>query len=220
MDETLSFAQAWDDLDPRFRECIRQAWQALTCRGLPVGSVISCGDAIVAVGRNRVYDERGGSEPLQRTPLAHAEMNAIATIPDDAHLAECEIWSTQAPCSMCRAAIDFTQIGEAHFLATDPSTQDRGAAFVSSGRSADLWVVVANTFFLHNVAAVGGMDNPMLAMAATAEPEVVSLALGLVRDATLIRAGEAHASIEAALTTIWDAVRVVTTQRSSRATAS
>jgi tRNA(Arg) A34 adenosine deaminase TadA len=220
MDETLSFDRAWDDLDPRFRECLRQAWAALTCRGLPVGSVISRGDAILAVGRNRVYDKRGGSEPLQRTPLAHAEMNAIATIPDDANLAECEIWSTQAPCSMCRAAVEFTQIGKVHFLATDPGTLARGVAFVSSGRSADLWLVVANTLFLHNVAAVGGLDNPMLAMAATAEPEVLSLALGLVQDNTLIGAAEAHASIEEALTATWDAFRAVTTQRSSRASES
>jgi len=220
VNETLTFARAWDELDPCFRECLSQAWRALTSRGLPVGSVISRGDAILTAGRNRVYDERGGSEPLQRTALAHAEMNAIATLPVDVDLAECEIWSTQEPCSMCRAAIEFTGIGAVHFLATDPSAQDEGAAFVSSGRSADLWVVVANTLFLHNVAAVGGLDNPMLAVTATAEPEIAALALRLVRDQTLTRAAEAHMSIEQVLTATWDDFTSAAAQRSSRATGS
>ena len=48
-------------------------------RGWPVGAVVvDDKDRIVAEGRNRAYDAPGGQDRLQRTPIAHAEMNALA----------------------------------------------------------------------------------------------------------------------------------------------
>jgi putative NADH-flavin reductase len=49
--------------------------------GLPVGAVVmGSGGEVVAEGRNRAYDPPGGDDRLQGSPIAHAEMNALARI--------------------------------------------------------------------------------------------------------------------------------------------
>jgi len=167
---------------------------------------VSNESGIVSSGRNRVYDPSGGIDPLQRTPLAHAEMNAIAAVRDAVELASCEIWSTQSPCSMCHAAITFAEIPAVHYLASDPSDPGRPGPYISSGLSDDIWTVVANAFFLHNVAWVVGSDNPMLAENRRAEPEVVSLALDLLDRQTLIEPARMGLGVEVALAGAWDQV--------------
>ena len=58
---------------------VELAHLTLLAGGLAVGSVITDGDGrIVAEGRNRAYDPVTGTDPLEGTPLAHAEMNALA----------------------------------------------------------------------------------------------------------------------------------------------
>lgn len=209
-----NFESAWGRLDLRFQECLSQAWDSIRRRGLPVGAVVSRGSEIVSAGRNRVYDPPGGDDPLQRTPLAHAEMNAIASVPGDVEFDQCEVWTTQEPCSMCRAAIDFTDIAGIHYLATDPSSPDLSERFTSSGRSAAVWVVAASALFLHNVAWVGGPDNQVLEHARRVEPEIVTLSLQLEADETLIAAAESGADIHDALARVWDRIEAVNRRRS------
>lgn len=210
----FSFAQAWNDLDVRFRVALSQAWSSFRSRGLPVGAVVAINDEVVSVGRNRVYDPAGGDDPLQRTPLAHAEMNAIASAPEDVDLSDCDVWTTHSPCSMCSAAIEFTEIATVHYLATDPSSTSSDLRFASSGRSSDLWVVVANALFLHNVAWVAGEDHPIVSRCQRLEPEITSLALGLVADETLIAPAAARADVADALSLVWSSVEAV--QRARR----
>jgi len=76
--------------------------------------------------------------------------------------------------------------------------------------------VVANTFFLHNVALVAGTDHPMLAINRRQEPDVVSLALALLDRGVLIDAGESGATVEEALTANWEAVLDASRRRLSR----
>ena len=132
------FDRAWLELDPAFRRCLELAYQSLAADGLAVGSVITDATAeMIAWGRNRAYDPPGGDDHLQGTPLAHAEMNALAAIRTDLDLGNCVLWSTQQPCFMCAAAISFTGVGAVRYMAADPAfagTVDGGRPRGSDGR--------------------------------------------------------------------------------------
>lgn len=93
----MDLGTSWEQLDHRFRISLEQAWLSLGRRGLPVGAVIALDRDVVATGRNRVYDPPGGPDPLQRTPLAHAEMNALASVPDATDIARCSDHAPSVP---------------------------------------------------------------------------------------------------------------------------
>ena len=114
-----------------------------------------------------------------------------------------------------RAAIDITKIADVAFLASDPSAAS-GDRFVSSGGSDDTWIVVANALFLHNIAWVGGQDNPMLERNRLREPEVVSLALSLVEQGSLIDRAEGGTSIEEALGELLEQIKELSIRRLAR----
>ncbi len=116
---------------------------------------------------------------------------------------------------MCSAAIDIAEIAGVAYLASDPSAAS-GSRFVSSGGSDDIWIVVANALFLHNIAWVGGKDNPMLERNRLHEPEVVSLALNLVEHGSLIVPAGRGASIEETLGELWEQVEETSLRRRSR----
>jgi phosphoribosylformimino-5-aminoimidazole carboxamide ribotide isomerase len=210
---TDSVEQAWSNLDPRFRGALAQAWEGFKARGLPVGAVISRDGEIIGEGRNRVYDQAGGADLLQRTPLAHAEMNAIASVAEDTDLSCCEVWTTQQPCSMCQAAIDFTGIGGVHYVASDPSAEPPRAPYRGSGEATEIWTVVANVLFLHGIARAAGSDHRILQENAAVEGLIVDLARDLVEDRALIDAAEADGSLLDALGAIWERLTEVTSER-------
>ena len=68
----------------------------------------------------------GGADRLQRTPIAHAEMNALAGIGTGTGLGGATLWSSHRPCMMCAAACEFTGVGVVIFIAPDPSDDDGG----------------------------------------------------------------------------------------------
>ena len=193
---------SWSALGWEWQECVRQAVASFAARGLPVGAVITSPSGMIAAGRNRVYDQRGGTEVLQRTPLAHAEMNALAAVSPDEELGRCALWSTHSPCSMCRAAAEFLEIGAVRHLAADPSEP-------GSPHAADVdpvWAVAVNVLFLHNVAWVGSPDSPMVQRNREQDPETTALALHLVDRRTLIdqvRSRRPTTDPVALLTPVW-----------------
>lgn len=75
----------------------------------------------VGEGRNRAYDPAGGTDRLQRTPIAHAEMNALAAIGTGTELGDLTLRSSHQPCLTCAAACEFTGVGRVAFVAPDPS---------------------------------------------------------------------------------------------------
>ena len=82
---------------------------------MPVGAVVTLGDAIVAEARNAM---RGSSDPT-----AHAEMEAIraaAAALGTSRLDECTLWVTLEPCAMCAAAIGLARFKALRFAAEDP----------------------------------------------------------------------------------------------------
>jgi tRNA(Arg) A34 adenosine deaminase TadA len=132
----------WRAADAALLRCLELAHQSFLAGGLPVGSVIVApGGEKISEGRNRAYDPAGGAERLQRTPIAHAEMNALAGVDTQAELDGMTLWSSHRPCLMCAAACEFTGVGTVIFIAPDPSDDDGGED--PAGIDAE-WVVVAN----------------------------------------------------------------------------
>jgi tRNA(Arg) A34 adenosine deaminase TadA len=163
----------WRDADSALVRCLELAHQSFLAGGLPVGSVIVTRDRErISEGRNRAYDPAGGADRLQRTPIAHAEMNALAGVDTGTELDGMTLWSSHRPCLMCAAACEFTGVGAVVFIAPDPSADDSGED--PDGIDAE-WVVVANLLFLSGVAAYSGSASPMIARAEQREPEVIQL---------------------------------------------
>ena len=132
----------WNEADPALLRCLELAHQSFLAGGLPVGSVlVTRGGEQISAGRNRAYDPPGGGDRLQRTPIAHAEMNALAGVETGTDLGGMTLWSSHRPCLMCAAACQFTGVGAVTFIAPDPSGDDNAADPAGIGIE---WVVVAN----------------------------------------------------------------------------
>ena len=100
--------------------------RAAAARGeVPVGAVVTRGEEVVAVTRNRM---RGAVDPT-----AHAEMEALreaGRVLGTSRLDECDLWVSLEPCAMCAAAIGFARIRRLYFAAADP----KGGAVVHGPR--------------------------------------------------------------------------------------
>ena len=102
-------------LPPPMRRALALAAEAAAAGEVPVGAVVTRGDAIVAEARNAM---RGSLDPT-----AHAEMVAIrsaAAALGTPRLDECSLWVTLEPCAMCAAAITIARIAALRFGAEDP----------------------------------------------------------------------------------------------------
>jgi tRNA(Arg) A34 adenosine deaminase TadA len=197
----------WQQAHVGVRRSLELAHEALRAGGLPVGAVIldASGD-IVAQGRNHAYDPPGGDDPLQDTPIAHAEMNALAGIATKTDLTVCTLWSTHRPCVMCAAATAFTGVGEVRFLAPDPSDEDGSDPVGVDSR----WMVLANVMFLEGVSRYSGASAPMICRARVREPETAEL-LGSVGPALFASPG-----LELALVQLWPLLEGAAQARTDR----
>lgn len=82
---------------------------------VPVGAVVTRGDAVIAEAANAM---RGSTDPT-----AHAEIVAIRRAADEldtSRLDECTLWVTLEPCAMCAAAAGLARIARIVFAAEDP----------------------------------------------------------------------------------------------------
>ncbi|WP_158226866.1 nucleoside deaminase [Amycolatopsis vastitatis] len=164
---------AWHDAGSGITRSLELAHRSLLAGGLPVGAVVlGPGGDVVAEGRNRAYDPPGGDDRLQGSPIAHAEMNALARIAVGADLSTTTLWSSHRPCGMCAAACEFTGVGRVRFVAPDPSDDQPGPE--PTGVDGQ-WLIVANLLFLAGIRAYSGADAPILRQARDREPETTGL---------------------------------------------
>lgn len=198
----------WREADGALLRCLELAHESFRAGGLPVGSVIVASDGEqIGEGRNRAYDPAGGTDRLQRTPIAHAEMNALAAVDTATELGGLRLWSSHRPCSMCAAACAFTGVGSVRFIAPDPSEDDKDDD--PPGIEPE-WVVIANLLFLSGIAAYSGSSAPMIIRARQREPEVVEL-MQVMGDAALRPAG-----LRDALAPFWPQVQDAARKRGTR----
>jgi tRNA(Arg) A34 adenosine deaminase TadA len=97
------------------RRALDLAAEAGAAGEVPVGAVITRGDAMIAEAGNAM---RGATDPT-----AHAEMvviRAAAAELGSARLDDCTLWVTLEPCAMCAAAIGLARLAELRFAAEDP----------------------------------------------------------------------------------------------------
>jgi tRNA(adenine34) deaminase len=96
---------------------------------VPVGCVIVRDGAVIARAGNRTLG--------QTDPTAHAELLALrqaAAALGSERLADCDLYVTLEPCTMCAAALSFARIRRLYFGAADPKggAVEHGVRFFSS----------------------------------------------------------------------------------------
>jgi tRNA(Arg) A34 adenosine deaminase TadA len=205
--------QSWAELPSGARAAIEQQWAGLAAGGLPCGSsVVDAGGQLIAVGRNHAYDPAGEIEtrlqyPLQHNRLAHAELNALALLPTEADHATLTLWTTQHPCIMCAAALQFVGIGKVSFIADDPSDDSPSEAIVASRSrvpyerlGSSLWWTICNLLFLYNSAVQRGENAGNLKMNRERYPELVRITLDLAKSDSLGQAARSGTTLVQALT--------------------
>lgn len=110
---------------PRDLECLERAVAlALAAErdgNLPIATVITLGDAVVAEGANAVW------RPAFR-PGHHAEMLALEAVPHALwpRAADLTLYSTLEPCVMCFGAIVTHRVGRVVFGSADPLSGGTG----------------------------------------------------------------------------------------------
>ncbi len=108
---------------------LAEARNAAESGEVPVGCVLVRGTEVLARAGNRTL--------MDRDPTAHAEMLAIrqaAQILQTERLADCDLYVTLEPCTMCAAAISFARIRRVYYGAADPKggAVDHGVRFFNS----------------------------------------------------------------------------------------
>ena len=100
--------------DP-MRLALDEARAAAEAGEVPVGAVVTRGEKVLAIGRNRMRDTND--------PTAHAEivaLRAAAAALGSPRLDGCDLWVTLEPCAMCAGAIALARIERLYFGASDP----------------------------------------------------------------------------------------------------
>ena len=95
----------------------KQAKKAAIQGEVPVGCVITLGNEIISVGRNRCISSN--------SPIRHAEIEAIELACEELNnyrLPKTSIYITLEPCHMCCMAITHARIENLYFGATEPKT--------------------------------------------------------------------------------------------------
>ncbi|MBM3974198.1 MAG: nucleoside deaminase [Planctomycetes bacterium] len=107
-DQTIRDDERW------MQRCLELAQQAAAADEVPVGALVVLDGVVVGEGRNRVE--------AQRSPLAHAEMEALqqALARVGARLPGAVLYSTLEPCFLCAGAILHTRVARVVFGARDP----------------------------------------------------------------------------------------------------
>ena len=96
-------------------EALKEAANAAAEDEVPIGAVVACNGRIVGRGHNM-------TERL-KDPSAHAEMIAITAATEalgGKYLDSCSLYVTVEPCPMCAGAMNWAQLGELVYGASDP----------------------------------------------------------------------------------------------------
>ena len=101
-------------LPPAMRAALDAARAAGIAGEVPVGAVVVHAGRIIATAAN--------APRAMRDPTAHAEMLAIrraAQFLQRDRLADCDLWVTLEPCTMCAGAISHARIARLYYAADD-----------------------------------------------------------------------------------------------------
>jgi len=100
---------------------LQLGWEAFQTGNIGVGAVVTGPDGqVVSTGRNRLADREAPAGQLFGTSVAHAEINALATVPFRVHARELILTTTLQPCLQCSAVIRMAPIALVRVLGADP----------------------------------------------------------------------------------------------------
>lgn len=114
----LTARRAWLALEPAWQHAMTMAWKSYRDGGVAVGAVVT-DDAgtVLGSGRNQRF-----ATVAPRGLLAHAEMEALAAVPDGKESARrTRLYTTLHPCPMCLGAAVVARVGHLAFGAYDPT---------------------------------------------------------------------------------------------------
>ena len=96
-----------------FDVCIEEAKKSLDTGDVPIGAILVKDKKIIAFGHN--------TREKEHNILGHAEINVIkdaSKILSRWNLADCELYVTLEPCSMCKEVIKQARIKKVYYLLT------------------------------------------------------------------------------------------------------
>ena len=109
-----------DALEPPWPDVFSLMWDAYIVGTIPAGAVVvDASGAIVARGRNRIFDD-GGEGQFGRSYLAHAEINALFAIPPTRSSTPLTLYSALEPCHLCLSAAYSTRMAAVRYAGADP----------------------------------------------------------------------------------------------------
>ena len=107
-------------LDVPWRQAFNEAWQSFKDGNFGIGAVLvdPLDGTVAAVGRNRVAQHTTEPRMLSGNLMAHAEMNAFASL-DRPNAEGLHLYTTLEPCLMCIATAMQLKVAHVHFAAAD-----------------------------------------------------------------------------------------------------
>jgi len=114
-------ARAWDALELPWRVCFALAWRAYGAGTIPVGAALADpAGAIVAEGRNRIYEREAPPGQLANSLLAHAEVNALVALDPERRYEDHVLYTALEPCLLCVGATVMATVGRIRYAGADP----------------------------------------------------------------------------------------------------
>lgn len=111
---------AWAALDDAMRTALGLGWEAFQSGNIGVGAVVTdVAGRIVSTGRNRVADRTAPPGEVFGSSVAHAEVNALATLAFG-QPRELVLTTSLQPCLQCAAVIRLAPIRRVRFAGRDP----------------------------------------------------------------------------------------------------
>ncbi len=107
---------------PEWALCLELAVEAFAAGSVGIAAVIVDQEgSILCKGRNQLRDSLDSCNSIKRTPIAHAEINAINAIPlKHQQRRDLTIYTTVEPCPMCLGAIVMSPIRRIRIASRDP----------------------------------------------------------------------------------------------------
>jgi len=112
----------WSDLEHPWQECLVESWDALLAGTVSIGAVVVDRQGkIVGRGRNHIYDDTSQPHQISRHPLAHAEINALLSMPplSSDEIQACALYTAVEPCPLCMGAIYMAGVRTFHYACRD-----------------------------------------------------------------------------------------------------